>query len=69
AGGFLPSAFLPEAVQKVGSFFPVTYLIDAAGSLYSGRVSGKTLGLLCLFTVFFGSAAYGIERWRMAREV
>lgn len=69
AGGFLPSAFLPEAVQKVGSFLPVTYLIEAAGSLYSGRVSGKTLGLLCLFTALFGGAAYGIGRWRMAKEV
>lgn len=69
AGGFLPSVFLPEAVQMVGRFLPVTYLIDAAGSLYSGMVSEKTLGFLCLFTVLFGCAAYGISRWRMAREV
>lgn len=69
AGGFLPSIFLPDAVQKVGRFLPVTYLIDAAGSLYLDTVSPKTLGFLCLFTVLFGGAAYGIGRWRMAKEV
>jgi len=69
AGGFLPSIFLPEGVQKVASFLPVTYLIDAAGSSYAGTVSGRTLGILCLFTVLFGGAAYGIGRWRMAKEV
>lgn len=68
AGGFLPSVFLPEAVRKVGRFLPVTYLIDAAGSLYTGTVSGMTVGILCLFTVLFGSAAYGIGRWRLAKE-
>ena len=68
AGGFLPSVFLPEAVRKVGRFLPVTYLIDAAGGLYTGTVSGMTVGILCLFTVLFGSAAYGVGRWRLAKE-
>lgn len=69
AGGFLPSVFLPEAVQKAGRFLPVTYLIDAAGGLYTGTVSGMTFGILCLFTVLFGGAAYGITRLRMAKGV
>ena len=68
AGGFLPSVFLPEAVQKVGRFLPTAYLIDAAGSLYTGKVSGGTVGSLCLFIVLFGGAAYGIGRWRLAKE-
>lgn len=68
AGGFLPSVFLPEAVQKAGRFLPAAYLIDAAGSLYTGTVSGRTLGALCLFTVFFWGAAYGMARWRMEKE-
>lgn len=69
AGGFVPSIFLPEAVQRIGKFLPVTYLVDAAGSLYSGRLSGKTVGMLILFTVLLGAAAYGIGRWRMKGEV
>ncbi len=66
AGGFLPSVFLPEAVRKIGRFLPVTWMVDAAGSLYSGRLSGKTAGFLLFYTTLFGAAAYGIARRRMA---
>ncbi|MCM1174546.1 MAG: ABC transporter permease [Blautia sp.] len=69
AGGFLPSVFLPEAVQRAGSFLPAAYMIDAAGSLYSGVIGGRTLGLLCLFTVLFMGAACLAARLRMAGEV
>lgn len=69
AGGFVPSVFLPETVQRIGKFLPVTYLIDAAGSLYSGALSKKTAGMLILFTILLGAAAYGISRYRMAGEV
>jgi ABC-type uncharacterized transport system permease subunit len=69
SGGFLPSAFLPDTVRRIGRFFPTAYLIDAAGSLYLGRFSGKTAAILFGFTVLFGASAYGIRRWRMTEEV
>lgn len=60
SGGILPSAFLPEAVQKIGRILPTTYLIEAAGSLYLGKTSGSTIVVLLCYTVFFQIAAYGI---------
>ena len=62
SGGFLPSAFLPDAVRKIGKFLPTTYLIEAAGSLYGGTVSLKTAGILMLFTAGFGAVAYGFRK-------
>lgn len=62
SGGFLPSAFLPEAVQRIGNFLPTTYLIEAAGSLYLGETPHRIIGLLLFYTVFFGAAAYGIQK-------
>ena len=62
SGGFLPSAFLPEAVQKIGRILPTTYLIEAAGSLYLGKMPGRTIGILLCYTVFFWMAAYGIRK-------
>ena len=62
SGGFLPSAFLPEAVQKIGRILPTTYLIEAAGSLYLGKMSGRTIGILLCYTVLFWMAAYGIRK-------
>lgn len=62
SGGFLPSAFLPEAVQKLGRFLPTTYLIEAAGSLYLAKTSGKAVGILLLYTLFFGTAAYVVRK-------
>ena len=62
SGGFLPSAFLPDAVCEVGKFLPTTYLIEAAGSLYRGTVSLKTAGILMLFTTGFGIVAYGFRK-------
>ncbi len=62
SGGFLPSAFLPEAVRTVGKFLPTTYLIEAAGSLYLGKTALGTIGILLVDTMLFGLAAYGIRR-------
>lgn len=62
SGGFLPSVFLPETIQKIGKFLPTTYLIEAAGSLYLRQISGKTVAALLLYTVIFGIAAYGTRR-------
>ena len=62
SGGFLPSAFLPEAVQKIGRILPTTYLIEAAGSLYLGKMPEKTVGILLCYTVLFLTAAYGIRK-------
>lgn len=62
SGGFLPSAFLPDAVREVGKFLPTTYLIEAAGSLYRGTVSIRTAGILMLFTTGFGIVAYGFRK-------
>ncbi len=62
SGGFLPSAFLPEAIQKIGRILPTTYLIEAAGSLYLGKTPGRTIGILLCYTVFFWTAAYGIRK-------
>ncbi|MDE5597894.1 MAG: hypothetical protein K2J04_08680, partial [Lachnospiraceae bacterium] len=62
SGGFRPSAFLPEAVNKIGRILPTTYLIEAAGSLYLGKMQGRTIGILLCYTVFFWTAAYGIRK-------
>lgn len=62
SGGFLPAAFLPDAVCKIGRFLPTTYLIEAAGSLYLGTLSFETTRILMLFTAGFGAAAYGFGK-------
>lgn len=64
SGGFLPSAFLPDVLQKIGKYLPTTYLIEAAGSLYKSRIPGRTLGILLLFTALFGAVSYGGLRMR-----
>lgn len=66
SGGFLPSAFLPDILQKIGRYLPTTYLIEAAGSLYAGRLPGRALGILLLFTILFGAVAY--EGLRIRKE-
>ncbi|MCM1254394.1 MAG: ABC transporter permease [Clostridium sp.] len=62
SGGFLPSAFLPEAVIKAGRFLPTTYLIEAAGSLYLAATPWKAIGILSVYTVFFWAGAYGLQK-------
>ena len=62
SGGFLPSAFLPEAVQKIGRILPTTYLIETAGNLYLEKMPGSTIGILLCYTAFFWTAAYGIRK-------
>lgn len=62
SGGILPSVFLPQTVQSIGKLLPTTYLIEAAGSLYLDGISGKTIGVLLLYTAAFGAASYGIRK-------
>lgn len=62
SGGFLPSVFLPEAVQKIGRILPTAYLIEAVGSLYLGKMPGRTIVVLLCYTAFFQTAAYGIRK-------
>lgn len=62
SGGVLPSAFLPRTVQSIGKLLPTTYLIEAAGSMYMGKVRGRTIGILLLYTLAFGTVSYGIRR-------
>ncbi|MCM1387315.1 MAG: ABC transporter permease [Bacillus sp. (in: Bacteria)] len=64
SGGFVPAAFLPKAVAKVGRFLPTTYLIEAAGSLYLAKTPWRTIGVLTLYTAVFGAAAYGMGKRR-----
>lgn len=67
SGGFLPSVFLPEIIQKIGRFLPTAYLIEAAGSLYPGTVSCKTMAMLILYTIVFGVVAYGYSEKKYLR--
>ncbi|MCM1049020.1 MAG: ABC transporter permease [Clostridiales bacterium] len=58
SGGILPSAFLPAAVWNVGKLLPTKYLIEAAGSMYTGAGSFRVIGILLGFTAAFGIVAY-----------
>lgn len=62
SGGFLPSVFLPEAVQRIGAILPTTYLIKAVGDLYLSGLERENIGILLLYTVLFTGAAYGLAR-------
>ncbi|MBO5208461.1 MAG: ABC transporter permease [Lachnospiraceae bacterium] len=58
SGGFLPSVFLPEAIQNIGKILPTTYLIQAAGSLFVSSIDGVFAGGLLGYTIVFGICAY-----------
>ncbi len=62
SGGFLPSVFLPDIVRRIGEILPTTYLIEAAGSMYTGTLSAKTAGVLLLYTAGFGIASLAAGR-------
>ncbi|MCM1261168.1 MAG: ABC transporter permease [Butyrivibrio sp.] len=66
SGGILPSAFLPAAVWNIGKFLPAAYLIEAAGSMYTGVGSFRVIGILLGFTVVFGAVAYIAAHGAMA---
>lgn len=62
SGGFIPMAYLPEAVRRIGELCPVTYLIEAAESLYLTGLDNRIVWLLVLYGCCFGLAA-GIWRY------
>lgn len=62
SGGFIPMAYLPEAVRQIGEFCPVAYLIEAVESLYLTGLDNHILWLLALYSCCFGLSA-GIWRY------
>ncbi|MCM1087877.1 MAG: ABC transporter permease [Muribaculaceae bacterium] len=62
AGGFVPSVFLPETIRKIGGFLPVSYLIEAAGSLYLHDTPHRAAGALVIMTLLFAAASYAVRR-------
>lgn len=67
AGGLLPWAFLPEKVQELAAFVPVTYLLQAVRSLYAGRIQGRTIGVLILFCALFAAVSHGAAVFRVKK--
>lgn len=65
SGGFLPAVFLPETIQKIGSILPTAYLMQAAGSLYTGEVN-SSIGVLTGYMILFGAGAYAVTVIRNA---
>lgn len=66
SGGFIPMAYLSEAVRRIGELCPVAYLIEAAESLYLTGLDNRIVWLLVLYSGCFGLAA-GIWRYGGAR--
>ncbi len=67
SGGFVPSVFLPQAVQQAGSILPTSYLIRAFGCMfveYGVGELGQCAAVLCGYTVLCGAAAYFLRTRR-----
>lgn len=68
SGGFIPMAYLPEAVRRIGEFCPAAYLIRTAESLYMTGLDNRILWLLALYSGCFGLAAgiwrYVSQKWQ-----
>lgn len=62
SGGFIPMAYLSNAVRQIGEFCPVSYLIEAAESLYLTGLDNRIVWLLILYSICCGLAA-GIWRY------
>lgn len=65
SGGFIPSVFLPGAVQAVGEILPTSYLIRAAGGVLTGYHADiyKQCAIgMCGYTAMFAVAAYLLRR-------
>jgi len=59
SGGFIPSALLPELVQKIGVFLPTTYFIKLCGEIITNTTALATLIINVGFSgLFIGSAAF-----------
>lgn len=64
SGGFVPSMFLPEIMQKIGAGLPAAYLIQVTGGILVGAgmpVKSECVTALCCYTVLFGAAAYFVR--------
>ncbi|MEY8338300.1 ABC transporter permease [Lachnospiraceae bacterium 62-35] len=60
AGGILPSAFLPEALKKLGEFMPAAYMIDGMEkAVFSGWGIKETGRMAGLILISWGIAAAG----------
>lgn len=46
SGAFLPSAFLPESLNRIGKYLPTTYLQHTAGMMLKGEIYTKGLSEL-----------------------
>ena len=62
SGGFIPMAYLSEAVRWIGEICPAAYLIEAAESLYLTGLDNRIVWLLVLYSGCFGLTA-GIWRY------
>lgn len=65
SGGFIPSVFLPGAVQTIGEILPTSYLIRAAGGVLTGYHADiyKQCAIgMCGYTALFAVAAYLLRR-------
>lgn len=65
SGGFVPSVFMPQAVQTVGDRLPTAYMIRAVGGLFAGYgdgVLGRCMAGMSAYTAAFGAAAYMLRK-------
>lgn len=65
SGGFIPSAFLPKAVQTIGDMLPTSYLIRAAGGVLTGYHADtyrRCISGMCSYTAIFAATAYLFRR-------
>lgn len=53
AGIFIPSAFLPEWVERLGGYVPYRMWMESMGAILQGKVEGKTAVSLLFMTLIF----------------
>lgn len=64
AGGFVPSAFLPQSFENLSRFLPASWMMEGAGAFLTGEFSGQAAGVLLAFAVLF----WGLGAWMAGRE-
>ncbi|WP_434310851.1 ABC transporter permease [Hominifimenecus sp. rT4P-3] len=65
AGGFVPSAFLPESFERISRFLPARWMIQNVGACLTGDFVWGEAGILVGFTILFG----GLTAWLIGKEV
>jgi ABC-2 type transport system permease protein len=64
SGGTMPLPLLPETIQKVSRFMPLSYVVDLCSSIYlDGRWNMPALTLLSGLLVVCGALAVRFFRW------